>query len=38
MTNGGDLNAKTFLHSYDWTTDTNGAVLETIMTAPHDCR
>ena len=34
LTRGLDLNAQTFLHSYDSSLDPSGAVLETIMTAP----
>ena len=29
-----DLNARSFLHSYDWTIDKEGTLLETILTAP----
>lgn len=29
-----NLNAEVFLHSYDYKTDKNGAILETILTAP----
>jgi uncharacterized protein YbcC (UPF0753/DUF2309 family) len=34
LTKGADLQAKTFLHSYEHTRDLDGSVLETIMTAP----
>ncbi len=34
MTEGLDLNGRTFLHSYDYTKDSDGSVLELIMTAP----
>ncbi|NMM49011.1 YbcC family protein [Marinigracilibium pacificum] len=33
-TKGMDLNGRAFLHSYDWQTDHQFKVLETIMTAP----
>ena len=29
-----DLKSRTFLHSYDWQSDTSGSALEVIMTAP----
>jgi uncharacterized protein len=29
-----DLDARSFLHSYDWTIDQEGTLLETILTAP----
>ncbi|MBX3423969.1 MAG: DUF2309 domain-containing protein [Pirellulaceae bacterium] len=34
MTQKANLEARSFLHSYDYTQDTQGRVLETIMTAP----
>ena len=34
LTKGLDLGGRTFLHSYDYTTDPEGAILEKIMTAP----
>lgn len=34
LTKGVDLESRTFLHSYDWKTDTTGSALEVIMTAP----
>ncbi len=34
VTKNANLNARSFLHSYDYTQDTEGTVLETIMTAP----
>jgi uncharacterized protein YbcC (UPF0753/DUF2309 family) len=34
MTSGLDLEARTFLHSYDWRADPDGTALETILTAP----
>jgi uncharacterized protein len=34
MTQKANLDARSFLHSYDYTQDTEGKVLETIMTAP----
>lgn len=34
VTKNANLAAKTFLHSYDYARDTDGSVLETIMTAP----
>ena len=34
MTQGSNLNGRCFLHSYDATTDPEGAILEKIMTAP----
>ena len=34
MTKGLDLESRVFLHSYDPTTDPDGAILEKIMTAP----
>jgi len=33
-TRGLDLQGRAFLHEYDWRTDTDGSVLELIMTAP----
>ncbi|MEQ8503099.1 MAG: Na-translocating system protein MpsB [Sneathiellaceae bacterium] len=33
-TRGHDLGGRTFLHSYDWTRDGDGAVLTAIMSAP----
>jgi uncharacterized protein YbcC (UPF0753/DUF2309 family) len=34
LTKGLDLEGRTFLHSYDYTSDPEGAILEKIMTAP----
>jgi uncharacterized protein YbcC (UPF0753/DUF2309 family) len=34
MTRDAHLDARSFLHNYDYTQDTHGQVLETIMTAP----
>lgn len=34
LTKGIDLSNRAFLHSYDWTQDSSGLLLETIMTAP----
>ncbi|MDY6818203.1 MAG: DUF2309 domain-containing protein [Halobacteriales archaeon] len=34
LTDGLDLDGRSFLHSYDWTTDPNGDALEAIMTGP----
>jgi uncharacterized protein YbcC (UPF0753/DUF2309 family) len=34
LTQGSNLNGRCFLHSYDATTDPEGAILERIMTAP----
>jgi uncharacterized protein YbcC (UPF0753/DUF2309 family)/NADH:ubiquinone oxidoreductase subunit 5 (subunit L)/multisubunit Na+/H+ antiporter MnhA subunit len=34
LTAGLDLGCRAFLHSYDWRLDTDGAALETILTAP----
>jgi len=34
MTQDAHLDARSFLHNYDYTQDTDGQVLETIMTAP----
>jgi uncharacterized protein YbcC (UPF0753/DUF2309 family) len=34
LTEGLDLDGRSFLHSYDWTTDSEGDALETIMTGP----
>jgi uncharacterized protein YbcC (UPF0753/DUF2309 family) len=34
LTNGLDLDGRSFLHSYDWTTDPDGDALEAIMTGP----
>ncbi|MFJ1540912.1 putative inorganic carbon transporter subunit DabA [Micromonospora chalcea] len=34
LTAGLDLGCRAFLHSYDWSTDPDGANLETIMTGP----
>ncbi|MEU2171367.1 putative inorganic carbon transporter subunit DabA [Micromonospora chersina] len=34
LTAGLDLDCRTFLHSYDWSTDPDGANLETILTGP----
>ena len=34
VTKNANLDAHAFLHSYDYTQDTKGSVLETIMTAP----
>lgn len=34
MTQHLDLQGRSFLHSYDWTQDTDGAALTTILTAP----
>ena len=34
VTKNANLDARTFLHSYDYRQDTEGQVLETIMTAP----
>ncbi|WP_278188623.1 putative inorganic carbon transporter subunit DabA [Micromonospora sp. R77] len=34
LTAGRDLGCRTFLHSYDWSTDPDGVALETIMTGP----
>ncbi len=34
LTSGLDLNGQVFLHSYEATQDTEGTILETIMTAP----
>lgn len=34
LTEGVDLDARSFLHSYDWTTDPDGKGLETILTGP----
>ncbi|MFT4885108.1 MAG: hypothetical protein ACI8U4_002628, partial [Natronomonas sp.] len=34
LTEGENLDGRAFLHSYDWTTDPDGEVLEAIMTGP----
>ncbi|MGN9809358.1 putative inorganic carbon transporter subunit DabA [Micromonospora sp. BQ11] len=34
LTTGLDLDCRAFLHSYDWSTDPDGANLETILTGP----
>lgn len=34
LTEDQDLDGRTFLHSYDWTTDPDGDALEAIMTGP----
>ncbi|PSP98605.1 DUF2309 domain-containing protein [Halobacteriales archaeon QS_4_70_19] len=34
LTDGLDLDGRSFLHSYDWTTDPEGEALEAIMTGP----
>jgi hypothetical protein len=34
LSKGLDLSNRAFMHSYDWTQDSNGLLLETIMTAP----
>ncbi len=34
ITTSMDLEGRTFLHSYDWEQDKDGAILETILTAP----
>ena len=34
LTEGLDLDGRSFLHSYDWTTDPDGDALEAIMTGP----
>jgi hypothetical protein len=34
LTEGVDLDGRSFLHSYDWRTDPDGDALETIMTGP----
>jgi hypothetical protein len=34
LTAGLDLDGRSFLHSYDWTTDPDGDALETILTGP----
>jgi hypothetical protein len=34
LTEGLDLDGRSFLHSYDWTTDPDGAALEGIVTGP----
>lgn len=34
LTQGLNLESRSFLHSYDWESDTTGAALEVIMTAP----
>ncbi|MFO7834674.1 MAG: DUF2309 domain-containing protein [Halohasta sp.] len=34
LTAGCDLDGRSFLHSYDWSTDVDGEALETIMTGP----
>jgi hypothetical protein len=34
LTSGLDLDGRSFLHSYDWTTDPEGDALETILTGP----
>lgn len=34
LTDGLDLDARAFLHSYDWTTDDEGDALEAILTGP----
>ncbi|SCL25497.1 hypothetical protein GA0070616_3116 [Micromonospora nigra] len=34
LTAGHDLGCRTFLHSYDWSTDPDAAALEAIMTGP----
>ncbi|WP_255198529.1 DUF2309 domain-containing protein [Halorarius litoreus] len=34
LTAGLDLDGRSFLHSYDWQTDSDGAALEAIMTGP----
>lgn len=34
LTKNANLDARSFLHSYDWRQDEDGRVLETIMTAP----
>jgi hypothetical protein len=34
LTDGLDLDGRSFLHSYDWTTDPDGDALEVIMTGP----
>ena len=34
LTKGSDLESRAFLHSYDYSIDNDGSILETIMTAP----
>jgi Uncharacterized protein conserved in bacteria len=34
LTEGVDLDGRSFLHSYEWTTDPNGEALEAILTGP----
>ncbi|WP_436932743.1 DUF2309 domain-containing protein [Halosimplex halobium] len=34
LTEGRDLDGRAFLHSYDWSTDSDGEALEAIMTGP----
>jgi len=34
LTSGCDLDGRTFLHSYDWSTDSEGDALEAILTGP----
>ena len=34
LTSGLDLDGRTFLHSYDWSTDSSGDALEAILTGP----
>ncbi|WP_135363512.1 DUF2309 domain-containing protein [Halosimplex halophilum] len=34
LTEGEDLDGRAFLHSYDWSTDPDGAALEAIVTGP----
>jgi len=34
LTDGLDLDGRSFLHSYDWTTDSGGEALEAILTGP----
>ena len=34
LTDDADLEGRAFLHSYDWTTDSDGAALEAIVTGP----